>query len=103
MISEFAPKKGRMLEIGSAFGVFANQAKRSGYVVDSIEICVFGPNKRGHNFRGLGDQIMHDGLTSIPFKGVAMYSAWDNNRPPLGTWWGDWQTLSEGIGGGLAI
>ena len=53
MISEFAPKKGRMLEIGSAFGVFANQAKRSGYVVDSIEMsgicCEYLSNKIGIN------------------------------------------------------
>lgn len=51
MISKFAPKKGRMLEIGSAYGVFANQANKSGYIVDSIEMsricCDFLSNKLG--------------------------------------------------------
>ena len=53
MVNEFVPKKGRMLEIGSAFGVFANQAKRSGYFVDSIEMseicCEYLSNEIGVN------------------------------------------------------
>jgi SAM-dependent methyltransferase len=51
MITEFAPKKGRMLEIGSSYGVFANQAKKSGYIVDSIEMskicCEYLSNEIG--------------------------------------------------------
>ena len=38
MISEHFPVGGRLLEIGPAFGVFAYQAKKNGYIVDAIEI-----------------------------------------------------------------